>query len=277
MKADLLSIEGTKVKSIDLPNQFNEEVREDIIKRAFLAFESRKRQPYGAYKLAGKRAAVRLSKRRHHYKGSYGRGISRSPRKTIVRRGSQFIWVGAFAPNTVGGRRAHPPKSEKILERGINKKENTKGIRSAIAATVNKELVKKHGYITSNIPLVIEEKLELINKTKDLKKVLEKLELKEDIKRIKKKVREGRGRLRGRKYRTSKGPLIVVSKDCPLMKAVKNLHGFDASVVDSLNVGLLAPGSIPGRLVIWTFPALTRLEKEKLFTNQRTNKKDKRE
>ena len=123
MKADLLSIEGTKVKSIDLPNQFNEEVREDIIKRAFLAFESRKRQPYGAYKLAGKRAAVRLSKRRHHYKGSYGRGISRSPRKTIVRRGSQFIWVGAFAPNTVGGRRAHPPKSEKILERGINKKE----------------------------------------------------------------------------------------------------------------------------------------------------------
>ena len=47
-------------------------------------------------------------------------------------------WVGAFAPGTVGGRRAHPPKSEKIWSKKINKKENAKAIRSAISATLLK-------------------------------------------------------------------------------------------------------------------------------------------
>ncbi len=258
MKVDILNIEGIKVKSVELPSQFKEEVREDIIKKSFLAFESRKRQEYGASVLAGKRYSSKLSRRRHNYKGAYGRGISRVPRKTILRRGTQFIWVGASAPGTVGGRKAHPPKSEKKWEKKINKKENTKAVRSAMAATVKKGVF-------------IEDKLESLNKTKDLKKVLEKLRLKEELTRLKKKIRAGKGKTRGRKYRRCKGPLIVVSKECPLIKACGNLQGFDISTVDSLNIGVLAPGSVPGRRTIWTLSSIKRIEKEKLFMDQRIN------
>ena len=35
-------------------------------------------------------------------------------------------WVGAFAPGTVGGRKAHAPNAEKIFDKKINKKENRK-------------------------------------------------------------------------------------------------------------------------------------------------------
>ncbi len=48
MKADILNTEGKKVKSIELPIQFNEEYRPDLIRRAVLAMQSHGRQPYGS-------------------------------------------------------------------------------------------------------------------------------------------------------------------------------------------------------------------------------------
>ena len=88
MKKDLYSIEGKVLKQIELPKQFNEPVRHDLIKRAVLAIHSSKRTPYGADPEAGKRSSSILSKRRRRYRGSYGKGISRSPRKVLTKRGS---------------------------------------------------------------------------------------------------------------------------------------------------------------------------------------------
>jgi large subunit ribosomal protein L4e len=263
MKSKILDNTGKPVKEIDLPSQFSEPVREDLIKRAVLAIQANKRQPYGAYENAGKDYSARLSKRRRDYRGSYGRGISRVPRKVLLRRGRQFYYVGAVAPGTVGGRRAHPPKPEKIWKQKINKKERQKAIRSAIAATQDKELIEKRGHKFTN-SLIIKD-IENISKTKELKELLLKLGLEEEFKRIKKRIRAGKGKMRGRKYKVSKGPLIVTSQACPLTKAAQNLLGFDVITVESLNAELLAPGGIPGRLTIWSDKAIERLEKEKLF------------
>lgn len=267
MKADVLSIEGKKVKTISLPEQFNEEIRPDVIKRAVLVVQANKRQAYGANPRAGKRASAKLSRRRRKYKTAYGHGISRVPRKILTRRGRNFFWVGAVAPGMVGGRRAHPPKAEKIWEQKINKKERRLAIRSALSATCIKELVQKRGHISENVPLIVESAFENLKKTKEVVKTLISLGLEKEIRRASvKKIRAGKGKDRGRRYRKRKGPLIVVSGKCDLQNSAKNIPGIDLSTVDSLNAELLAPGTKPGRLTIFTDKAIALLEKEKLFT-----------
>ena len=266
MKADILDMTGRKVKSIELPKQFSEEFRPDLIKRAFLVVRSNKRQPYGAKKDAGMRYSSKLSRRRKKYKGAYGKGISRVPRKILTRRGSQFHWVGATMPGTVGGRKAHPPKPEKIFSQKINIKERRKAIRSAISACVLNEIVKKRGHKVENVPVILESKFQNLDKTRDVLNILNKIGLKDEMKRVSvRKVRAGRGKLRGRKYKKKVGPLLVVSEKCLLMDSSKNIPGVEAVKVKDLNVELLAPGSDPGRLCIWSDKAIEILQKDNLF------------
>lgn len=266
MKADILDMTGRKVKSVDLPKQFSEEYRPDIIRRAFLALMSHKRQPYGAKEGAGMRYSATLSRRRNRYKGAYGKGISRVPRKILTRRGTQFRWVGAVMPGTVGGRRAHPPKSEKDFSQKINVRERKKAIRSAIAATIIPDVVKARGHNVENVPIVIESKFESLTKTREVLNILNKIGLRKEMERVSvKKVRAGKGKSRGRKYKTKKGPLLVVSDKCSLLNSSKSLPGVDVVKVKDLNVELLAPGSDPGRLCVWTDKAIEFLGKDNLF------------
>ncbi len=277
--AKLYNIQGTELRSISLPEQFDEEINQDLIKRAVLALQQNSRQRYGAFEEAGKRSSAKLSKRRRKYRGSYGKGISRVSRKIMWRRGSQFGWEGAFAPGTRGGRKAHPPKSEKSFLIKINKKERRKAIRSAIAATAMKDLVSVRHKIPKSVPVVLpiilESKFESLNKTRQVKELLLKLGLKEELERINKKnIRAGKGKKRNRKYRIKRGPLIILSNPCQLEKASRNLQGVETSLVENLNAELLAPGAVPGRLVIWSEDAIQKMEKEKLFTNNQIIKED---
>lgn len=267
MKLAVLNVAKTELSKKEVPAQFAEEIRPDIIKRAVEKLQAERRQPYGAMPGAGQRASAKISRRRHNYKGSYGHGISRVPRKILSHRGTQFNWAGAVAPGTVGGRRAHPPKAEKIWSIKINKKENRKAIRSAMAATLVKELVEKRGHkVPDNYPFVVESKFEDLDKTKEVRNALEKLGLKAELTRSsKRKIRPGKGKLRGRKYKTKKGPLLVVSKNCNVMRAARNILGIDIVEVNKLNAELLAPGNDIGRLTIFTESSIDRLQKEKLF------------
>ncbi len=266
MKADVKNMEGEKTKTIELPKQFEEEYREDLIRKAVQIIQSHKRQPYGSKPEAGKRASALVSRRRKAYRGAYGHGISRVPRKVMTKRGRQLFWVGAFAPGTTGGRRAHPPKSTKEWELKINTKERRKAIRSAIAATANKQLVEKRGHKAKEIPIILTSDIENIKKTKELRNILEKIGLKEELERIEnKKIRAGKGKNRGRRYKTKKGPLIVVSKKCELEKAARNLQGVDIAEAKALNAELLAPGTQPGRLTIYTEKSIEQMKQENLF------------
>lgn len=267
MKLNIFNISKKKTGELNLPMQFNEEIREDLIRRSVLALKSNNRHPYGSMKEAGKRASSIISKRRRKYRGSYGFGISRTPRKILSRRGTRMYWVGAFAPNTVGGRRAHPPKAEKIVAQKLNKKEKKKAMRVGISATVISDLVKKRGHIVpEDYPFIIDTKFEELSKTKEVIGVLNAFGLGEELERAgKKNIRSGKGKLRGRKYQTAKGPLIVVSKKSNLVKSARNIPGIDVVNVKDVNVELLAPGNIPGRLTLWTTSAIEAMEKEKLF------------
>lgn len=250
-----------------LPAQFTEPIRADLIKRAVEAIQSHDRQPYSADPRAGKKASADLSRRRRKYRGSYGHGISRVPRKILSRNGMQMHWVGAFAPGTVGGRRAHPPVATKIWEKKINTKERKKAIRSALAATVDKKLVAAHGHaLPPTYPFIVSNAFEILDKTKSVEQALTTLGLESELTRSsRKKVRSGRGKMRGRRYRTAAGPLIVVGSDCKLLKAANNIAGVAIIKVSKLNTSLLAPGAVPGRLTLFTANAIDKIEKEKLF------------
>src|SRR3989338_1849766 len=98
MKLNILNLQKSKVGQMDLPEQFKEEYRPDLIKRAVHALQSAARQRYGADPEAGFRHSSKLTKRRRKYRGCYGFGISRVNRKILSRRGTRFNWVGAFSP-----------------------------------------------------------------------------------------------------------------------------------------------------------------------------------
>src|SRR3990167_8288779 len=138
MKAEIYNIQGEKMKSINLPDLFESEIRDDIASKLFEIEKMEFRHPYSNYAEAGKRhsASGTISHQRHKWKGHYGQGRSRIPRKIMLRRGTQFFWIGAEIASARGGRRAHPPRSFS-RELKINKKEVNLAMFSAIASTAD--------------------------------------------------------------------------------------------------------------------------------------------
>ena len=55
--------DNKEIGKMDLPVQFMEKVREDLIKRAVVAIQANKRQKYGTDPEAGKKASAKLSRR----------------------------------------------------------------------------------------------------------------------------------------------------------------------------------------------------------------------
>ncbi|MFH1823391.1 MAG: 50S ribosomal protein L4 [archaeon] len=257
MKADILDKTGKGIKKIDLPKVFDTRIREDVMHRAYIV--GLKKQPFGAYKLAGMEVSAqgKQSHRRNKYKTLYGKGISRIPRKTMSRRGDQFYWVGAYVPGTVGGRKAHAPKVlARVLK--INKKEKKLAIQSAIAATASKEFINKKYpklNLKLNPPFIIDSVL-LKEKNKDIVNALSEI-MGFEIKRTK-KIRAGKGKMRGRKYKKQTKVLLVTSEK-EIGKRLGN-YGLDLSTAKNLNVGILATGGVPGRLTVYTSEAIGELK-----------------
>lgn len=264
MKTKILNINGEKGKEITLPKCFSAEIREDIVARVI---EVKKIwQPYGVHPGAGMEysASGKLNHRRNVWKSQYKRGISRVPRKIFTRKGSQFNWEGATVPNTRGGRRAHPPKSISMINtKKINKKELRIAFESALSATANaKKIVLRYarlkGEKLQNIPFVVESKFVSL-KTKDLLSSLNGILGKKlfEVATKTKKVRAGKGKLRGRKYKSSAGMLIVVGEK----EKLKTTH-FQVINVKNLGVEDLADGGV-GRLTLYTEEAIKYLEGRK--------------
>lgn len=266
---NIYDLNGNVVEQIEKPIIFNEELRKDLILRAFLSIKSKKRVPYGTDPMAGLRTAAHYHGQRPGRTGAkrwgmMGREMARLPRlhgKTVP----HLMWEARLAPQARKGRRAHPPKVEKIWDEKINDKERIKAIRSAFAFSSIKEYVLKRGHRISDsitLPIVVIDDFQKIKKTKELEKVLINLKLENELERIKKKkIRAGKGKMRGRRYKKKKGPLILIDKDEGIKKASRNITGIDCVEVNRVNVELLAPGGHPGRLLIITKSALEKLDK----------------
>ncbi len=254
-RVKIYNLNGKSSRTIALPKVFEAEFRSDIIRRAVIAQQSKRFQPQGRDPMAGKKTTAE----------SYGvgRGLSRIPRV----KGERYrkAGQGAFAPGTVGGRLAHPPRVEKILTKKINRKERRLALKSAIAATANKDLVSSRGHIFNlkrGLPIVVSDKIEELDKTKEALEVLENLKVGEDIQRVKESVKEraGKGKMRGRRLKHAIGPLIIVNKDQGVSKATRNILGVDVAKVSHLSVENLAPGTHPCRLTIWSESALKAVD-----------------
>jgi large subunit ribosomal protein L4e len=130
-------------------------------------------------------------------------------------------------------------------------------LRSAVAATASKETVSSRGHIVDDVPdfpLIVVNDIQTLEKTKDVEDAFVNIGVWPDIFRVKesRKIRAGKGKMRGRKMKQAVGPLLVIDEDGGIAKAARNLPGVDVVTVDTLNVELLAPGTHPGRLTIWT-------------------------
>lgn len=260
MKANVFDLEGNVKEKIDLPKVFSAPYRPDLIKRAVLAAQANRRQKYGTDPMAGKRTSA-------HYHGKthldpdqrmMGRDMARLPRE----HGDTSRFMRArLVPQAVGGRRAHPPKVERIWEEKINKKERLLAIMSAIAGTANKELVKERNHIfDGELPIVVVDDVEKIKKTKEFINFMVKIGMEKELERIKeKKARAGKGKLRRGRFKKRVGPLLVVRKNEGVLKAAKNA-GVDVIEVDKLNAELLSPGAHGIRLTLWTKSALETLD-----------------
>lgn len=246
----IFDLEGKAVGKIELPQVFATPIRPDVIKRAVLAVQSSRFQPQGRDYMAGKRTTAES-------RGT-GSGIARVPR--LKGGGGR----AAFAPGMVKGRLPFPPTSEKVIVRRIPKKEKRLAIMSAIAATASKDRVVARGHQIADVkqvPIIVTDDLEGLKKTKEVEETLIHLGVLGEIFRVResRKVRAGKGKARGRKMKHAVGPLIIVNENKGIVEAAQNILGVDTVAVNNLNAEMLAPGTHPGRLTIWTTGAIGKL------------------
>jgi large subunit ribosomal protein L4e len=254
--APLFDAAGGRVGEIDLPEIFYYPVRKDIINRAFLSAFTAMLQPKGRDPLAGKRTTAR-------YWG-VGYGLARVPR---LPNGT-----ARFVVSTRKGHLAFPPRPDRRIHEEVNKYERIIATVSALAATARPHLVAERGHIFSvdKTPVVIVDEAESIySKTKEVKEFLEKIGVWSDIERSYERIRirAGKGKMRGRRYLEPRSVLFVLSSySAPLAKAVRNLPGVDIATPNNLSILHLAPGGVPGRLMVITRSALDKLaEKYKVL------------
>jgi len=241
MQATVHTLDGEEDGEVTLPEPFETPFRPDLIRRAVLAAQANRKQDYGADEYAGMRTPAESF-------GS-GRGMAHVPREG----GS-----GRRVPQTVGGRPAHPPKVETDRSLDINDKERRKAVRSAIAATADADIVRERGHAFDDdleLPLVVSDEFENLEKTKEVVELLEALGVHADIERADEAtVRAGQGTTRGRKYRRPTSILFVTSAEPS--RAARNLAGADVTTANEVNAEDLAPGTHPGRLTLWTESAI---------------------
>ena len=244
MDATVRDLDGSEAGTVELPAVFETTYRPDLIGRAVRAAQANRKQDYGADEFAGLRTPAESF-------GS-GRGMAHVPRQE---------GRGRRVPQTIKGRKAHPPKAEKDQSESINTKAKKLAVRSAIAATTDAELVAERGHEfddDAEIPVVVADEFEDLQKTKEVVDFLEAAGLEDDIERADegRSVRSGQGKARGRKYKTPTSILFVTSSETGPSRAARNLAGADVTTAAEVNAEDLAPGAQPGRLTVWTESAL---------------------
>jgi large subunit ribosomal protein L4e len=255
MKTNVYSLDGSSAKQVELPKQFHEEIREEIIRRAVLSDESREFQPKGTFPFAGIQTSAEYRGRKESYGSLKNKGQAMLPRE--IRPKGQMGKVRRI-PSSVKGRRAHPPKVEKVLIENMNKREYRKALVSAIAATANISLIKARGHAYSGVaPIVFEDSFEKLSRTSEVIKAIGKL-VGADLKRAKEGRRPRTGTRKKAGTKTPRSALIVVAGG-KINAAARNLAGVDVISVDKLRVKDLAPGTHAGRLTIYTEAALKKI------------------
>jgi large subunit ribosomal protein L4e len=252
-EAPVIGLDGEVVERVRLPYFFNISRRADLVRRAYIHLATHTLQPKGSSKGSGHKHSVE----------SWGPGYGMARISRVRGRGTPKYMAGGMVPSAVGGRPTHPPVPEKKIHKRLNWRESRLALLTALSFTASKSDVAGRGHRlpeSLETPLVVADELEKVAKTKELESFLKRLGLGEELNRCgERKIRAGKGKMRGRRYKERVGPLIVVREDNGVRKAAGNIPG--VSVVEARNLSILhlAPGGHPGRLTIYTKSAIEAL------------------
>merc|ERR1712113_1104255 len=238
-----------------LPAVFKAPIRPDIV--SFIHHEVAKnhRQAYAVNKDAGHQTSAES--------WGTGRAVARIPR--VRGGGTHRSGQGAFGNMCRGGHMFAPTKTYRRWHRRVNQQQKRYAMVSAIAASGVPALVMAKGHRIDGIPevpLVVSDKVQAYQKTKEAYIFLNKIKAWTDIEQVykSKRFRAGKGKMRDRKRIQKRGPLVIYDQDQGLTKAFRNIPGVDAISVDHLNLLKLAPGGHVGRFCIWTESAFKKLD-----------------
>lgn len=242
-------------ETLSIPSVFRSPIRPDLINFVHSNIAKNKRQPYAVSSKAG----------HQHSAESWGTGraVARVPR--ISGGGTHRSGQGAFANSCRGGRMFAPTKIWRRWHRKVNLNQRRYAIVSAIAASAIPSLVYARGHRVHEVPelpLVVEDAIESLVKTKQAVELLRAVHAYADIDRVidSRALRAGKGKARNRRFRQRRGPLVIYNKDQGIVKAFRNIPGVELVPVTALNLLLLAPGGHMGRFVIWTKSAFASLQ-----------------
>lgn len=242
-------------KTVPLPKVFSSALRYDVVRFVHTNIAKNKRMPYAVSRRAGHKTSAES--------WGTGRAVARIPR--VSGGGTHRSGQGAFGNMCRGGRMFAPTKVFRKWHAKVPKKVRRLAVRAALAASAIPALVMARGHNLQDvpeIPLVVPNSVEALEKTKDAVKLLQDIGAYHDIEKVKgtMKVRAGKGKRRNRRYAMRKGPLLVISKPCEAQRAFRNLPGVDINYVSALNLLRLAPGGHIGRLIVWTEDAFNQLD-----------------
>ncbi|KAH6626919.1 ribosomal protein L4 domain-containing protein [Chaetomium sp. MPI-SDFR-AT-0129] len=244
-----------------LPKVFGAPIRPDIVKHVHTGIAKNKRQPYSVSEKAGHQTSAES--------WGTGRAVARIPR--VSGGGTHRAGQAAFGNMCRSGRMFAPTKVWRKWHVKINQGQKRFATASALAASAVAPLLFARGHQVSTVPevpLVIDSSAvagEAVAKTAAALSLLKAVGAGADIEKVKgsKKVRAGKGKLRGRRHRQRRGPLVVYSAEADgkdLVKGFRNIPGVETSPVDALNLLQLAPGGHLGRFIVWTSAAIKELD-----------------
>ena len=158
-----------------------------------------------------------------------------------------------------------PTKTWRRWHRKINVNQKRYAVVSALAASALPALVMARGHRIEDVPevpLVVDDAVESITKTKEALKVLAAVGALPDIEKAKKSknLRRGKGKMRNRRYVARRGPLVIYSGAPEFERAFRNIPGVEVANVERLSLLQLAPGGHLGRFIVWTRSAFARLD-----------------
>jgi len=250
---------GDVVDQVRLPQVFLTPIRSDIVQFVHTNMRKNDRQPYAVAKWAGHQTSAES--------WGTGRAVARIPR--VPGGGTHRAGQGAFGNMCRGGIMFGPLRTWRKWHRKIVLGQKRYAVASALAASAVPSLVAARGHRISRLPeiplVVANEALEGLAKTKKALAVFKKLNIEDDVQKVKYSVvhRPGKGKMRNRPYKEKVGPLVVVNSGSmsSVAPAVRNLPGVEIADVARLSLLRLAPGGHLGRLVVWTRSAFEQLDK----------------
>ncbi|KAK7751276.1 60S ribosomal protein L4B [Diatrype stigma] len=244
-----------------LPTVFASPIRPDIVQQVHTGIAKNKRQPYAVSEKAGHQTSAES--------WGTGRAVARIPR--VSGGGTHRAGQAAFGNMCRSGRMFAPTKTWRKWHIKINQGQKRFATASALAASAVPPLLLARGHQISQVPevpLVIDSAVfenAAAAKTSAALAILRAVGAAADIEKAKasKKLRAGKGKLRGRRHRQRRGPLVIYDPEVDgkeLVTGTRNLPGVETSSVHSLNLLQLAPGGHLGRFVVWTSAAFKALD-----------------